>query len=119
MRSEPPYATDRETLERETEVEFVRASGPGGQHRNRRETGVRLVHGPSGVTVTATERRSQAQNLENAFERLVERLEGLNRPRKKRIPKRVPAGVRRQRREQKRRRAQVKALRRPPRTRDD
>jgi len=39
--------------------EFFIASGPGGQHRNKTESGVRLTHGPTGVTVSATERRSQ------------------------------------------------------------
>ncbi len=54
--------------------EFFIASGPGGQHRNKTESGVRLTHGPTGVTVTATERRSQAQNRGEALARLRERL---------------------------------------------
>ena len=58
----PPYAVDRDSLERESEVRFVRAGGPGGQHRNKTESGVRLLHLPSGTTVSATERRSQSQN---------------------------------------------------------
>jgi protein subunit release factor B len=53
---------------------FFIASGPGGQHRNKTESGVRLTHGPTGVTVSATERRSQAQNRGAALERLRERL---------------------------------------------
>jgi len=54
--------------------EFFIASGPGGQHRNKTESGVRLTHGPTGVTVSATERRSQSQNRGAALERLRERL---------------------------------------------
>ena len=38
--------------------EFFVASGPGGQHRNRTESGVRLTHRPTGIVVLATERRS-------------------------------------------------------------
>ena len=53
---------------------FFIASGPGGQHRNKTESGVRLTHGPTGVTVSATERRSQSQNRGAALERLRERL---------------------------------------------
>lgn len=53
---------------------FFIASGPGGQHRNKTESGVRLTHGPTGVTVSATERRSQAQNRGAALERLRARL---------------------------------------------
>ncbi|MDP7246941.1 MAG: peptide chain release factor-like protein, partial [Planctomycetota bacterium] len=66
------WPTDRETLERESQVSFFRSGGPGGQHRNKVETAVRIVHPPSGVTVTATERRSQFENRELAWERLIE-----------------------------------------------
>ena len=71
----PLYPTDRESLERDCDVEFFIASGPGGQHRNKVETGVRLVHRPTGITVTATERRSQHANREAAFARMQTRLE--------------------------------------------
>ena len=47
-----------------------RVSGPGGQHRNRRDTAVRLVHSPSGIAGQASERRSQAQNRAVALARL-------------------------------------------------
>ena len=80
------WPTDRETLEKEAEVSFVRAGGPGGQHRNKTETGVRIVHPPSGVTVQATERRSQSQNRDLAFERLAEKLRQMNYVPKKRRP---------------------------------
>ncbi len=73
------YATDRDSLERETEMEFFIAGGPGGQHRNKVESGVRLTHRPSGVVVTATERRSQHENREVAFERLAKRLQIMQR----------------------------------------
>src|SRR5262245_44665500 len=54
----------------ETDVQTYRASGPGGQNRNKVETAVRLHHRPSGVTVTATESRSQATNRVRALQRL-------------------------------------------------
>lgn len=73
----PLYQTDRESLERDCDLEFFIAGGPGGQHRNKVETGARLVHRPSGITVTATERRSQYANREAAFERMRTRLEAL------------------------------------------
>lgn len=50
--------------------ERFRVSGPGGQHRNRRDTAVRLVHTPSGVRGQASERRSQGQNRQTALARL-------------------------------------------------
>lgn len=80
------YPTDRDSLERDCEIEFFIASGPGGQHRNKVETGVRLVHRPSGIMVTATERRSQHANREAAFERMETRLQDLQ----KVIPPRRP-----------------------------
>jgi protein subunit release factor B len=61
-------------LQAECEEEFFTAGGPGGQHRNKTESGVRLTHRPTGVTVSATERRSQSQNRGAALERLRERL---------------------------------------------
>ena len=81
----PPYALSGPTLRDGTTVEFYVAGGPGGQHRNKTETGVRLHHAPSGTIVTATERRSRADNLSTAWERLRERLEKLNAVPKKRF----------------------------------
>jgi protein subunit release factor B len=63
-------ALSDEALLLECEEEFFIASGPGGQHRNKTETGVRLTHKPTGMTVTATERRSQLQNRGAALERM-------------------------------------------------
>ena len=71
------YPTDRASLERDCDLTDFIASGPGGQHRNKVETGVRLVHRATGIIVTATERRSQRANREAAYERMAERLEAL------------------------------------------
>lgn len=49
-----------------------RTGGPGGQHRNKTESAIRLHHKPSDITVTATERRSQHENRARALERLRE-----------------------------------------------
>lgn len=108
-----PYATDRQALERDTEVTFFVAGGPGGQHRNKVATGVRLLHRPSGLVVAATERRSQAANREMAFARLAERLETLQAMPTPRIGTRPSRAAREQRRTLKRQRSEVKKLRRP------
>lgn len=97
------YPDDRASLERDCSVEFFIASGPGGQHRNKVETGVRLIHRPSGMMVTATERRSQYANREMAFERMAERLEVAQRPQVPRVPTRPSAGSRERRLQTKRR----------------
>lgn len=109
----PPL--DPEAVLRDCDVEFLRASGPGGQHRNRRETGVRMTHRPTGLVVMATERRSQARNRELALERLMARLEVRRKPRRPRKPTRKGRGVRARELERKRLHAAKKSLRRPPR----
>jgi protein subunit release factor A len=96
------YDTDPKVLAKQVVVETYKSSGPGGQRKNKTETAVRLTHLPTGITVLATEHRSQAQNRKLAFERLRERLLKLNRPRKRRIPTRVPLGVMERKKEEKR-----------------
>lgn len=61
-------------LSAECEMHLHRASGPGGQHRNKVATAVRLQHRPTGFVVTATERRSQHENRAMALRRLREAL---------------------------------------------
>jgi protein subunit release factor B len=106
------HPTDRASLERDSEMEFFIAGGPGGQHRNKVETGVRLRHLPTGLVVTATERRSQSANREAAFERLAERLEAMQRPRRTRRPTRPSVAARATRLDEKRRQSERKRARR-------
>jgi ribosome-associated protein len=95
-------ALSDEALLLECEEEFFIASGPGGQHRNKTETGVRLTHRPTGVTVTATERRSQLQNRGAALERLKALFVKWSYVPEKRIATRPSRGSKRRRLESKR-----------------
>ncbi len=52
------------------EVDTYRASGPGGQKRNKTSSAVRLRHPPSGLLVIAEESRSQHENKARAVRRL-------------------------------------------------
>ena len=61
-------AKDLDIPDEDIKVEFSRASGPGGQNVNKRETAVRIVHIPTGIAVHAESERSQAQNKDMALE---------------------------------------------------
>jgi hypothetical protein len=65
-----PASLAPERLAADCDTERLRRSGPGGQHRNKVETAIRLSHRPTGVRAEATERRSQAENRLLAFRRL-------------------------------------------------
>ncbi|MHC4427513.1 MAG: peptide chain release factor family protein [Planctomycetota bacterium] len=69
-----PAAVPEPELLRQCRVSFGRASGPGGQHRNKVETAVHLLHEASGLSATASERRSQRENQRVATRRLRLRL---------------------------------------------
>jgi len=59
-----------EELLAQCEVDRYRASGPGGQKRNKTESAIRIRHKPSGVSAIANESRSQHDNKAKALRRL-------------------------------------------------
>ena len=61
--------TDAQLLA-QCEVDTYRASGPGGQKRNKTSSAVRIRHPASGLIVIAEESRSQHENRARAFRRL-------------------------------------------------
>jgi len=61
--------TDAQLLH-QCEVDTYRASGPGGQKRNKTSSAVRLRHPPTGLSVIAEESRSQHENRAKALKRL-------------------------------------------------
>ena len=63
-------AQDDRTLLGNCDVNVHRASGPGGQHRNKVSTAVRLTHRATGITATAYDSRSQHENRATALKRL-------------------------------------------------
>ena len=95
----------------EIRVETFKSSGPGGQHKNKRETAVRIRHLPSGISALATEHRSQARNKALALRRLELKVYTLGRKRRPRIPTSIPASYKERILETKRRRAEIKRWR--------
>ncbi|MEK7610408.1 MAG: PCRF domain-containing protein [Patescibacteria group bacterium] len=63
----PAFAAT-EIPESELRIEFSRAGGPGGQNVNKRETAVRVVHVPTGLSAHAETERSQERNRAKALE---------------------------------------------------
>lgn len=59
-----------EQLMKQCEMSTFKSSGPGGQHRNKRESAVRLKHLPTGIIAQAVEDRSQHKNRASALARL-------------------------------------------------
>ncbi|HEY0544320.1 MAG TPA: peptide chain release factor-like protein [Pyrinomonadaceae bacterium] len=103
-----------EDLLRECEIDTFRASGPGGQHVNKTESGVRLKHLPSGVVVTCREERSQHRNRAICLRKLRQRVERLNHRPPARVPTRVPRSAKNRTLEEKARRSHLKRLRSKP-----
>lgn len=58
----------------ELKIDTYRASGPGGQNVNKRETAIRITHIPTGLVTTSQTQRSQAQNKEKAMQLLLSKL---------------------------------------------
>lgn len=129
----------RTVPESEIDIEYVRASGPGGQNVNKRDTKavVRWRVGSSGVfsdaqkarireytsgrlnsddeiVLSADDSRSQAQNREKAVMRLRELVKKALVPKKKRKPTRPTRAAKERRLEEKHRTSQKKASRKRP-----
>ena len=99
---------DDEDLLAECDLTVFKSSGPGGQHRNKTMSSVRLHHRPSDLVVIGRRERSQKRNLDDALARLRKKLEKLLEKPKVRRKSKPSAAVREKRLEEKKRRSRLK-----------
>lgn len=60
------------TIQKDCDVQTFRCGGKGGQNKDKRDTGVRVIHRPSGARGESREERSQLANKKVAFKRMAE-----------------------------------------------
>lgn len=60
--------------EKDVEMEISKSGGAGGQHINKTESAVKLIHVPTGITASCQDERSQLKNKERALENLKQKV---------------------------------------------
>jgi ribosome-associated protein len=109
-----PLPVHLKKLLEDCDVETFRGPGPGGQHRNKTESAVRMTHRPSGIVRIARDDRSQLRNRRIALERIWHALEARKRRPRPRIPTSPTRTSQEQRLASKQRHAAAKRSRRKP-----
>ena len=103
--------TDDEKLLEACEVQTYKASGKGGQHVQKTDSAVRLIHLPSGIRVESQQERSQYLNKKICLQKLKAKLAERAKKRKRRIPTKKSRGVKAAERKEKERHSEKKRQR--------
>jgi protein subunit release factor B len=109
---------DRELLD-QCDVSTFRSSGKGGQHVNKTDSAVRLVHRPSGIVVISRKDRSQYMNKKECLANLRKKIAKLTKKAPPRISTKVPKSAKKKRYEVKVKTTQKKQLRKRPTAEDE
>jgi protein subunit release factor B len=104
---------DRELLD-QCDVTTFRSSGKGGQHVNKTDSAVRLVHRPTGIVVISRKDRSQYMNKKECLANLRKKFVKLTTKAPPRISTKVPKSAKKKRKEVKVKTTQKKQLRKRP-----
>lgn len=70
MRKEKLFSLTKKDFE----IQTFKSGGPGGQHQNKTDSGVRIIHKESGISAESRSEKSQKQNKKIAFEKLCSNL---------------------------------------------
>lgn len=92
-------------------IDYFKSSGPGGQHKNKRFTAVRITHLSTGISVVCSKERSQSLNKKIALSRLKEKVLLLSKKRKPRVHVKMPQYLKEKILEGKKKRSERKKLR--------
>lgn len=103
-----------DALLRDSDIDTLRAGTKGGQRANKVETGIRMHHRPTGITVVSRTSRSQFRNRALALQELRRRIAEQNKPVTPRKATKPTRASKRRRLEAKKRRSEIKKTRRPP-----
>jgi len=114
MNKPVPIPDSNEELLKECTVDTFRAGGKGGQHLNKTESAVRMIHLPTGIIVTCQDERSQYQNKRKCLIQLREKLEESSYRPPKRIPTKKPRAAKEKIMKIKKRQSIKKQLRKKP-----
>ena len=103
-----------EELLKDCNLDTFRAGGKGGQHVNKTDSAVRIIHLPTGTTTTCRDERSQLQNKRKCLLQLREKLKALSYKPPVRIPTKQPKTVKEKILQGKKKQSDKKRLRQKP-----